>query len=202
MSKLQKFTYVLVVLSLLMVVAAPANAQGILGCKTFRFIGSYTRTIPSLDVWGDGSAVAHTFLYQLTLSIDGSAIQEYTGGPDIMLSGGLATTSVGSWKCRSDGKLVVALIGSAYAPTRDAINHPTTVPYPPPIDLLLASSQRLTYLFTVTNENTLSRIQARVRTYLPAEDPADPNAGTLGPLSNISVTYKRVLASDADLLAP
>ena len=202
MLKLQKLTFGLVALSLLMVIAAPANAQGVLGCKTLRFVGSYTRTVFTPDVWGDGSSVAHTYLYHLTLTIDGSAIQEFSGGPDIMLSAGLGTTSVGSWKCRSDGKLVVNLIGSIYVPTTDAINHPTTVPNPPPVDLFLLSNERISYLFTVTDNNTLTRTQARTRNYLPAEDPSDPGAGTLGPLSTNVVTYKRVVASDADLLAP
>jgi len=202
MSKLQKLTFGLVALSLLMVIAAPANAQGVLGCKTLRFVGSYTRTVFNPDVWGDGSSVAHTWLFQLNLNIDGSAIQEFSGGADIMLSGGLETTGVGSWKCRSDGKLVVTLIDTIYSPTTDAINHPTTILNPPPVDLFQFSNRRITYLFTVTDNNTLTRTQARVRNYLPAEDPSNPSAGTLGGLITNVVTYNRVVASDADLLAP
>jgi hypothetical protein len=202
MSKLEKVMFAFVVLALLMVIATPAIAQGTAGCKTSKFIGSYTSSTSFPDIWGDGSNVAHTFVSQLNLHSDGIATQEFTGGPDIMLSGGTGTPFVGSWICRKDGKLVVTFITAIYGPTTDAINHPTTVPDPPPVDLFLVASSRFTYLFTVTDDNTLTRIQARRRNYLPAEDPSDLAAGSLRPLNTSLVEYKRLVASDADLLAP
>src|SRR5262249_23157827 len=119
-----------------------------------------------------------------------------------MLSGGSGTLFVGGWACRADGKLVVTLLSSTYLPTTDAINHPLTVPDPPPVDLFLAYTSRVTYLFTVTDANTLTRTQARARRYAADQDPSDPAGGTLRPLNTNEVVYKRLVASDADLLAP
>jgi hypothetical protein len=136
------------------------------------------------------------------LHADGIATQEFTGSPDVMLSGGEGTPFVGSWTCRKDGKLVVTMLTALYGTTTDAINHPTTVPDPPPVDLFLAANSRVTYLFTVTDDNTLTRIQSRRRGYPPAADPTDPTGGTLGPLNTTEVVYNRVVASDADLLLP
>jgi hypothetical protein len=116
-----------------------------------------------------------------------------------MLSSGTGTPSVGSWQCRPDGQLVVTIITGVYAPTNDAAMHGILNV---PTDLLLVFHSRSTYLFSVTDENTLTRIQARNRRYAPAEDPANPNGGTLRPLNTISISYKRLVASDADLLAP
>lgn len=201
MSKLEKAIFVLLVSSLL-IVSLPANAQGIAGCKTGKFVGSYTTAVPITDVWGDGSGVAHTYLFQLNLHADGIVTQEFTGSPDIMLSGGAGTPFVGSWACRKDGKLVVTMLTAVYLPTTDAINHPASVPAPPPVDLLLAGNSRLTYLFVVTDDNTLTRTESRRRGYPSPSDPSDPNGGILGPLNTTEVVYTRVVASDADLLAP
>jgi hypothetical protein len=204
MSKLYRVTFALLVLLLMMFIAAPMNAQEGSGCKSLKFVGSYTNSVVSNDIWGDGSSSdAHTALRQLTLHIDGTATQEWSGGPDTMLSFGLTTTAVGSWKCRHDGSLVVTLIHAAYLPTTDAINHPTTVPDPPPpVDLFLFANTRTTSLFTVTDDNILTRTQMRARNYDPAEDPSDPDAGRLGRLNTAVLIYKRVVASDADLVAP
>ena len=119
-----------------------------------------------------------------------------------MLSFGLTTTSVGSWTCRKDGMLVLTQIFALYAPTTDAINHPTTVPNPPPVDLFLSDHIRHTDLFSVTNANTLTSIQHRQRLYGPADDPTDPTGGFLLRLRTDPVVYTRLVASDADLLAP
>jgi hypothetical protein len=119
-----------------------------------------------------------------------------------MLTGGGVTPFVGSWRCRRDGKLVVTLLDAVYGTTTDAVNHPTTVPNPPPVDLFLISNQRFTYLFNVNDDNSITRIQFRKRVYLPSEDPSNPAGGTLSPLNSNEVVYKRVVASDADLLAP
>lgn len=202
MKKLQVVLFQSLALLLLIVISASANAQANAGCKTGKFVGSYTLAAAFPDLWGDGTNIAHTFVYQLTLHADGTANQEYTGSPDIMLSGGFGTPSVGSWTCRKDGKLVVTMLAAVYGTTTDAINHPTTVPTPPPVDLFLAVNQRLTYLFSVTDDNTLTRIQFRRRNYPPDQDPTDPTGGHLRPLDTTQVVYTRVVASDADLLAP
>ena len=116
-----------------------------------------------------------------------------------MLSSGSSTPSVGSWQCRPDGKLVVTTITTLYAPTNDAAMHGILNV---PTDLFLFFTARSTYLFSITDDVTLTRIQARVRRYAPAEDPTDPQRGTLRPLDTSVVEYKRLVASDADLLAP
>lgn len=195
MSKLTKSMFAL--MGLLVFTAVPAFSQS--GCKNGKFAGSYVTTVTFPDVWGDGSNIKHTFVLQLNLHSDGTVFENYTGLPDLMLSSGTGTPSVGSWQCRQDGKLIVTLINTGYVPTNDAASH--GIPNVP-VDLLLLFHSRTTYLFAVNDENTLTRIQARSRTYAAAEDPTDPNGGTLRPLNISAVDYKRLVASDADLLAP
>lgn len=113
-----------------------------------------------------------------------------------MLNAGTGTPYVGSWKCRDDGKLVVTLINAGYTSTTDTHGNPSLV------DLLLLFQPRVTYLFTVTDGYTLTRTQARSRRYSVTEDPSDPTAGALRPLDTSAVEYKRLVASDSDLLAP
>jgi len=201
MLKLKNVMLALVVLSIFMVIPAFAQDKG---CKNIKFYGSYTLTDTAdlTDLWGDGTNVSHTVIFQLNLHSDGTADQYWTGFPDIMLSGGSGSSWIGSWKCREDGMLVVTTIHANYVPTTDAKNHPTTVPNPPPVDLILSSHARSTWLFAVTDANTLTRIQARGRIYGVTEDPSDPNGGTLRNPSNNQVIYKRLAASDADLLLP
>jgi hypothetical protein len=201
MSKLRNVVVGLLALSVSMVL--PAFPQGNAGCKNGKFIGSYTHLNTFPDIWGDGTNVEHQLISQLNLHSDGTATEEFSGSPDIMLSFGLGTPSVGSWTCRNDGMLVVTVIFAIYVPTTDAINHPSTVPNPPPpVDLFLLLHNRATYLFSVTNANTLTRIQARNRQYDAAEDPTNPTGGVLRPLRTGVVVYTRLVASDADLLAP
>ena len=119
-----------------------------------------------------------------------------------MLSGGTFSSEIGSWTCRTDGKLVVTLIWANYIPTNDAVNHPVVTPIPPPVDIILSGHGRATYLMSVTDANTLTRTQARTRNYDPTQDPTDATGGVLGPLRTGLIVYKRVVASDADLLAP
>ncbi len=196
MSKLKNPMFALIALSIFMVM--PAFAQSA-GCKTGKFVGSYVRAILFPDVWGDGSNIAHTFLYQLNLNADGTVYENFTGLPDLMLSAGSGTPSVGNWQCRKDGKLVVTIVNTGYFPTTDAAMHGIlTVP----TDLFLGFHSRDTYLFTVTDDNTLTRIQARSRRYPAGQDPTDPSGGILRPLNTTVVNYKRLVASDADLLAP
>ena len=185
----------LVTLSVFMVMPVSASS----GCKTVKFAGSYVTALPNPDVWGDGTGVNHTFISQLNLNSDGTAYEQFTGAPDLLLSGGTITPSVGSWQCRQDGKLIVTIINTVYLPTTEAPMHGFLNV---PVDLYLLFHFRATSLYSVTDENTLTRIQARSRRYAPAEDPTDPNAGTLGTLRTSLVNYTRIVASDADLLAP
>jgi len=195
MSKVLNRIFALVALSLFMAISGFADT----GCKNGKFVGSYTTTRTSPDVWGDGSGVSHTFVYQLNLTSDGTAYEQFTGLPDLMLSEGTSTPAIGSWQCRQDGQLVVNLISTVYLPTKDAALHgfPNV-----PTDLLLFLNLRTTYLFSVTDDNTLTRIQARNRRYAAVDDPTNPQGGTLGALDSTSVIYQRLIASDADLLAP
>jgi hypothetical protein len=202
MSKRRNVVIALSVLSMLVAIPAFPQGNGSSGCKNSKFIGSYTHVDAFPDVWGDGSFVNHQLISQLNLHSDGTVTNEFAGGPDLMLSFGLSTPSVGSWSCRNDGKLVVTVIFAIYAPTTDAINHPSTVPAPPPVDLFLFEHIRATYLFSVTDANTLTRVQARNRRYNATQDPSDPAGGVLGLLNTDAVVYTRLLASDADLLAP
>jgi hypothetical protein len=203
MPKLRNVVVAFLALSLFMVIPAFPQGNGNAGCKDGKFIGSYTLLDTFSDIWGDGTNVEHQLIQQLNLHRDGTVTEEFSGGPDTMLSFGLSTTSVGSWTCRKDGMLVVTQIFAIYFPTTDAINHPSTVPNPPPVDLFLFQHSRVTRLFSVTDANTLTRIQARTRSYTAAEDPTDPTGGVLGPIRTGGVVvYKRLVASDADLLAP
>ena len=199
MSKLRNV--VVAFLALWVFTVLPAFPQGNAGCKNGKFIGSYTHLDTFPDIWGDGSNVEHQTIRQLTLHSDGTVTEESTAAPDIMLSGGTTSPRVGSWTCRKDGQLVVTLIFATYLPTADALNHPSIDPTPP-VDILLLQHNRTTYLFSVTDANTLTRTQARTRRYAVTEDPSDPTGGVLRPLNTDVVVYKRLVASDADLLAP
>lgn len=194
---------VVVFFALLVLMAAPAfpQATGNAGCKTGLFVGSYTHADTITDLWGDGTNVVNQTIRQLTLHSDGTATEESTGAPDIMLSGGTTSSRIGSWTCRNDGKLVVTLIFAVYLPTADALSHPSIVPAPP-VDILLSQHTRGTYLFSVTDANTLTRIQSRNRVYDATQDPTDPTGGVLRPLNTNPVVYTRLVASDADLIAP
>lgn len=202
MSKLRNVVVALSVLSVFLVIPAFPQGHGNAGCKTGKFIGSYIHVDAFSDIWGDGSFVEHQLIQQLNLHSDGTVTNEFAGAPDTMLSFGLSTPSVGSWTCREDGRLVVTVIFAVYGPTTDAINHPSTVPAPPPVDLFLVQHTRATYLFSVTDANTLTRIRARNRRYNATQDPSDPAGGVLRPLNTDVVVFARLVASDADLLAP
>ena len=195
MSKVKKAIFALFTLLSFMVMPAFADT----GCSNGKFVGSYVNLFRTQDAWGDGSNVSQTYLSQLTFTIDGNVSEEFSGSPQLMLSSGTSTNNIGTWRCRQDGQLVVTVLYSIYLPTHDAAMH--GVPNVP-TDLLLFLNVRNTYLFSVTDDNTLTRVQARSRFYTPLEDPTNPQEGTLKPLSTTAVVYKRVQASDADLLAP
>jgi hypothetical protein len=175
--------------------AVPALA-GPGGCNKIKFFGSYTSPDLNRDVFGDGSSV-HSLVFQLTLHADGTANQYWTGLPDYMLNAGSGSPQIGSWTCRNDGKLVVTLIQASYFPIPTGGN-PNIITS----DIELSRHFRTTYLFSVDDENTLTKLQSRTRRYQPTEDPTDPTAGTLAAANNTTSTYKRLIASDADLLAP
>jgi hypothetical protein len=200
MSKLKSVLVAVIVLSVFMVTPAFADVFG--GCRSGLFIGSFTTLVTFTDLWGDETNVENQTILQLNLHLDGTVTQEFSGAPDIMLSFGTDSPRVGSWKCRSDGKLVVTLIWATYLPTNDSLSHPTFTTTRPPVDILLDHHTRATYLFSVTDANTLTRTQSRARLYSPTQDPTDPTGGALQPLSSAVVVFKRVVASDADLLAP
>ncbi len=165
-------------------------------CNNDRFYGTYTRVAPPTDAIGDGTEF-HQYIYNLTLSADGTAIQYWTGLPDYQMNFGSGTTNIGSWKCKNNGQLIVTLLASTFQPT-DPIANPN-VPLP---DLSLIYNYRYTFLFKVDNPNSLTRLQARSRRYLANEDSTNPNLGTLGTLSTTPITFTRFVASDADLLLP
>ena len=187
-------------LALLFFMVIPAYPQVSAGCRTGMFIGTYTHLDTFSDIWGDGSNVVNQTIRRLTLHGDGTATEDHTAALDIMLSGGAISSRIGSWTCRSDGQLVVTLIWAVYLPTADAASH-SIVPAPP-VDILLAQHTRVTYLISVTDANTLTTTRLRRRVYSAAEDPTDPTGGVLHPLITVADVYKRLVASDADLLAP
>jgi len=185
----------LIVMTLSFFVAAPVFAGGTTGCRNGHFLGSYISSPnPPTDLFGDGSVI-HTFVYELTLNSDGTATQYWTGLPDYISTLGTASPWIGSWKCRSDGKLVVSMLLAGFVPVGPGVNNPTN-------DISLAYHSRWTYLFSVDDDETLTRTQLRTRTYGPADDPAVLTGGTLSGLNTSTAQYKRIVASDADLIAP
>lgn len=189
------FKITLAALVTLLMMSSTAFADG--GCSPDKVPGSYTRSDPQPDTFGNGSMVARTYVFQLNLNSDGTAYQYWTGFPDFLIELGTGSPFVGSWKCRSDGKLVVVLINAEYNPV--SISPGTGLPT---ADIELILHSRYTYLFSVETNNTLKRLKARTRRYGPTEDPSDPTAGTLFPASSLTVIYKRLKASDADLFLP
>jgi len=161
------------VLALAMVLTFAAGSTFAGNCNNDNFPGTYTRIDPPFDIFGDGSVV-NQHVYTLTLSADGSARQDWTGFLDYAINTGSGTAAIGSWKCRADGKLVVTLLATLYLPVAADPNTGTVQ------DITLYRHQRITILFNVNNQNKLTRIQSRSRTYLPGADPTNLTGGTLG----------------------
>jgi hypothetical protein len=205
---LKKAVVTVVVLSTFLLASAFAANN----CFTLKSIGSFTRLhgpFPNPDLFGDGSNINHDVAYfeQLNLHIDGTAEWFYTGGPDLVMNAGGPTPASGSWKCRADGMLVVTLVRADYLPSDDSLTghswnglNPVVSTFRP--DLLLQDHLRSTWLFSITDGNTLTLVQRRGRLYTGLQDPTDPAGGTLLPLHTDSSVYKRLVASDADLLLP
>jgi len=168
------------------------TAYSQVGCRSGKFLGSYVFA-SSVDVWGDGTVI-HQYNENLQLHADGTARTDFNLWPDYMMTYGLDTPSIGSWTCRTDGKLVLTLISSEYLPTTDRVS--TT-------DLSQAQHFRRTALITVVDDNTLTVTNLRTRHYSAAENPADSNGGTLGTLHSYSdYIFHRIVATDSDLLVP
>ena len=187
---LKKMLFALSVITIFM--AMPAFAAQ--SCKNVKFFGSYTQPLANFDVFGNGTVI-HNYVNQLTLHEDGTANSYSTAYNDYLVNLGTNSPAIGSWTCRGDGKLVVVLTTALFIPSVPDGNAPNP-------DVTLYQHFRTTYLFAVEDENTIKRLQSRSRRYTPSQDPSDPNGGTLGTINNTESTYKRLIATDADLLAP
>ena len=187
---LNKMALALAALTVFMV--APAFADK--NCATGEFVGTYTRASPATDVLGDGNL--HAFLFQLTLHADGTVTQYWTGAPDYQINLGTGSINVGAWKCRDNGNLLVTLISANYEPIPADPNLGTVA------DVRLYRHYRTTMVFNLNDNDTITRIKSRTRTYLPDQDPTDASGGTLGALSTAQSVYKRLVVSAADLTAP
>ena len=181
------------VLAIFMVV--PAIAGPATGCNKIKFTGSYIRPLTVLPLQ-DGS-VEHQTVFQLNINADGTAVQNWTGTLDYLITTGSNTSWMGSWTCRADGKLIVTLISAGFIPVPAGSNPEVTSQ-----DLSLDFHTRTTYLFSVDDVNTLTKISSRTRSYAPNEDASDPAGGTLRALSTSPLVFKRLVATDDDLLAP
>ena len=189
---LKRAIIALAVITIFMTVSAMATPRT--GCKKFNFLGTFLSPSQS-DVFGDGNI--HKFAFQLTLNGDGTVNQFWTGLPDYIINAGTGSSQIGSWTCRDDGKLVIVWIQASYLPVTPSEYSVLTSQ-----DVELLTHSRTTYLFSVEDDNTVTRIQSRTRRYTPTQDPTDAAGGTLLAPSSTVVTYKRLVASDADLLAP
>ena len=95
-------------------------------------------------------------------------------------------------------------------PTPDSLTgHPTAAAngFDPEVatfrpDLFLGAHIRRTWLISITDGNTLTVVKRRNRVYNMTQDPTDPNGGGLTVVRTDSLVYKKVKASDADLLLP
>lgn len=188
----KKLALTIAALTVFMVVPTLAGT----GCNKINFFGSYTYPESNVDIFGDGSII-HSFVTQLSIHSDGTFVLNDTIFPELMINTGTQTQFTGSWTCRADGKLVATVIFATYQPLPANI-----YPNAPVADLILAEHVRQTGLFSVDDADTLTRLSYRSRHYTPAEDPTNPNAGQLGPLHTTQATFKRLKATDADLLAP
>jgi hypothetical protein len=182
----------LLLVAAIITVFTSLTAHSQVGCRSGKFLGSYVDAYP-VDLFGDGTVIHH-YVENLQLHSDGTARTDFDGGPDYMLTYGLDTTSIGSWTCRADGKLILTFLVARYGPT--AVGTTAT-------DLSQTMHLKRTALITVVDDNTLSVTNVRTRSYAPAEDPTNPNGGRLGQLHTYSdYIVHRIIANDADLLVP
>src|SRR3954452_6471088 len=172
----------------------PTVAAAGTGCNKIKFTGSYVRTVPS-PILPDGTS--HSTIYQLNLNTDGTAVQNWTGFLDYAINTGAGSPYYGSWTCRADGKLIVTLITAGYGVVPAGSSPGVTSQ-----DVSLAFHTRTTYLYSVDDGNTLTRVAVRSRSYGPYDDATNPAGGTLGTLFTNTVVFNRLIATDDDLLAP
>jgi hypothetical protein len=170
---------------------APSFADS---CATGNFVGTYTRSSPAIDPVGNGEL--HAFVFQLTLHADGTVTQYWTGLPDYQMNAGSGSINIGAWKCKDNGNILVTVLSANYLPAPADPNLGTID------DIKLVGHSRTTFVLNVDSNNQLTRLKSVIRSYAPAEDPSDPNGGTLGAVSTIQVVYKRLVASGADLNQP
>jgi hypothetical protein len=183
--------------ALMIFTALPAIAGPRLGCNLYKFTGSFTRPQLNVDTLGDGDL--HSFVRQLNVNADGSLMVVWTAAPDYMINAGTGTPFIGAWTCRPDGKLLVNFIYATFLPVFPADD---TTGQLTSQDIKLANHFRVTQLWNVDSDNQITVIQSRTRTYSAAQDPTDPNIGTLSAINTNTATYTRLVPSDADLLAP
>jgi hypothetical protein len=183
--------------ALLIFTALPAIAGPKVGCNLYKFTGSFTRPQPNVDTLGDGDL--HSFIRQLNINGDGSLLVNWTAAPDYMINAGSGTPFIGAWTCRPDGTLLVNFIYATYIPVlpvQDPSGQLTSQ------DIRLANHFRVTQVWTIDSDNQITVVQSRARRYAAAQDPTNPNIGTLENPSTTTATYTRLVPTDADLLAP
>lgn len=184
----------LVLMAVIVTAISAVQAFAAPDCQAGSFVGTYTRAIAANDPIGNGEL--HASLFQLTFHADGTVNQYWTGLPDYMINLGSGGPWIGSWKCRDNGKILVTMMGSTFEPAAPDANIGSVS------DIKLYSHFRSTYVFEITNNQTLTRIKARSRTYAADQDPTDPDGGTLGTLSTTPLVYKKLVPSGADLNEP
>ncbi|MGH9820263.1 MAG: hypothetical protein ACRD43_08845 [Pyrinomonadaceae bacterium] len=163
-------------------------------CSTGNFVGTYTRATGVTDPVGDG--VLHNAIFQITFHADGTATQYWTGLPDYMINTGSGSINIGAWKCKNNGNVIATFLSATYSPVpaNDVLG---TV-----ADISLTSHVSTTYVFTITDNNTLTRTKAASTSFAPELDPTDPANASLGSPSRLNdkpFVYKRLVASNYDI---
>lgn len=174
--------------------SAPTGSEE---CSKANVAGTYVNVFGLFGSFRPG-LLPGLLLNQLTLHEDGTADSYFTGDLDLPMNTAAASPSIGSWKCRDDGSLVLTVITADYFPVDPAlVAADGLVP-----DIQLTNYVRTTMLFSVQDASALNAVETRNRVYAPTEDPSNPNLGVLQPLDTTIYVYKRLEASDADLLVP
>src|SRR6476660_3361952 len=126
------------------------------GCNKFNVVGTFIAP-STADVFAfqtpPDHTVIHKLVFQLTLHADGTVNQYWTGLPDFQPAAGTGSPQIGSWACRSDGKLVIILIQASYFGATSADD-----PHVVTADTILFSHSRTTYLLSVDDDNTITRL--------------------------------------------
>jgi hypothetical protein len=189
------FNKLILMLATVTIFAATPSIAAPTGCLKTKFFGTYTRSGVTTNVPNDGDGTV-TYLTTLELRADGTAARHDTSSLDFIVNTGSSSSAVGSWTCRADGKLVVTTLRALYAPIA-AGTFPEAAPN---ADVRLDWHLRNTFLYSVDDANTLTQRQSRSRWYASTEDPTDPAGGVLGNLGTTESVFKRLAASDADLV--